>query len=61
LSVDGEDVGGKSAFEVSSMLQGPSGTFVTLEVNVNLIYHISCNVQIHLCCPILPRMTAIFP
>uniref|UniRef100_A0A803MDM4 C-terminal processing peptidase n=1 Tax=Chenopodium quinoa TaxID=63459 RepID=A0A803MDM4_CHEQI len=32
LSVDGEDVRGKSAFEVSSKLQGPSETFVTVEV-----------------------------
>ncbi|GAB4831566.1 Carboxyl-terminal-processing peptidase 1, chloroplastic [Ancistrocladus abbreviatus] len=32
LSVNGEDVRGKSAFEVSSMLQGPNETFVTIEV-----------------------------
>ncbi|XP_019103003.1 carboxyl-terminal-processing peptidase 1, chloroplastic isoform X2 [Beta vulgaris subsp. vulgaris] len=32
LSVDGEDVRGKSAFEVSSKLQGPSETFVIVEV-----------------------------
>lgn len=32
LSVDGEDVRGKSSFEVSSRMQGPSETFVTLEV-----------------------------
>lgn len=32
LSVDGEDVRGKSAYEVSSKMQGPSETFVTVEV-----------------------------
>ncbi|XP_078439287.1 peptidase S41 family protein isoform X2 [Wolffia australiana] len=32
LSVNGEDVNGKSAFEVSSLLQETSGTFVTLKV-----------------------------
>ncbi|GAB2212440.1 hypothetical protein Droror1_Dr00020406 [Drosera rotundifolia] len=32
LSVNGEDVRGKSAFEVSSMLQGPNETSVTVEV-----------------------------
>ncbi|KAL9263857.1 Carboxyl-terminal-processing peptidase 1, chloroplastic-like protein [Drosera capensis] len=32
LSVNGEDVRGKSAFEVSSMLQGPNETPVTVEV-----------------------------
>ncbi|KAL2930783.1 Carboxyl-terminal-processing peptidase 1 chloroplastic, partial [Bienertia sinuspersici] len=32
LSVDGEDVRGKSAFEVSSKLQGPSETLVIVEV-----------------------------
>ncbi|XP_010243687.1 PREDICTED: carboxyl-terminal-processing peptidase 1, chloroplastic isoform X2 [Nelumbo nucifera] len=32
LSVNGVDVRGKSAFEVSSMLQGPNETFVTIEV-----------------------------
>lgn len=32
LSVNGEDIKGKSAFEVSSMLQGPNETFVTVEV-----------------------------
>ncbi|GAB2287633.1 hypothetical protein Dimus_022005 [Dionaea muscipula] len=32
LSVNGENVKGKSAFEVSSMLQGPNGTSVTIEV-----------------------------
>ncbi|KAH9749301.1 Carboxyl-terminal-processing peptidase 1 [Citrus sinensis] len=32
LAVNGVDVRGKSAFEVSSLLQGPSETFVTIEV-----------------------------
>ncbi|CAI0424472.1 unnamed protein product [Linum tenue] len=32
LAVNGEDVQGKSAFEVSSLLQGPSETFVTIKV-----------------------------
>ncbi|WJZ96687.1 hypothetical protein VitviT2T_015347 [Vitis vinifera] len=32
LSVNGMDVTGKSAFEASSLLQGPNETFVTLEV-----------------------------
>ncbi|XP_065877873.1 carboxyl-terminal-processing peptidase 1, chloroplastic isoform X2 [Euphorbia lathyris] len=32
LAVNGEDVKGKSAFEVSSLLQGPSETFVTIKV-----------------------------
>eukprot|EP00258_Populus_trichocarpa_P051298 XP_024467317.1 carboxyl-terminal-processing peptidase 1, chloroplastic isoform X3 [Populus trichocarpa] len=32
LSVNGEDVKGKSAFEVSSLLQGPNETFVTIKV-----------------------------
>ncbi|KAH0464149.1 hypothetical protein IEQ34_006935 [Dendrobium chrysotoxum] len=32
LSVNGLDIKGKSAFEVSSMLQGPKETFVTVEV-----------------------------
>ncbi|KAJ6885280.1 carboxyl-terminal-processing peptidase 1 [Populus alba x Populus x berolinensis] len=31
LSVNGEDVKGKSAFEVSSLLQGPNETFVTIK------------------------------
>ncbi|XP_077226558.1 peptidase S41 family protein isoform X4 [Tasmannia lanceolata] len=32
LSVNGVDVKGKSAFEVSSLLQGPKETFVTIEI-----------------------------
>jgi len=32
LSVNGIDVRGKSAFDVSSMLQGPKETFVTIKV-----------------------------
>ncbi|GMH15491.1 hypothetical protein Nepgr_017332 [Nepenthes gracilis] len=32
VSVNGEDVRGKSAFDVSSMLQGPNETFVAIEV-----------------------------
>ncbi|KAK9153242.1 hypothetical protein Sjap_000722 [Stephania japonica] len=32
LSVNGVDIRGKSAFEVSSLLQGPNETFVTIEV-----------------------------
>ncbi|KAL5990060.1 hypothetical protein ACLOJK_010957 [Asimina triloba] len=32
VSVNGVDIKGKSAFEVSSMLQGPNETFVTIEV-----------------------------
>lgn len=32
LSVNGVDVKGKSAFEVSSLLQGPNETFVTIQV-----------------------------
>uniref|UniRef100_A0A6N2KKA5 PDZ domain-containing protein n=1 Tax=Salix viminalis TaxID=40686 RepID=A0A6N2KKA5_SALVM len=32
LSVNGEDVKGKSAFEVSSLLQGPNETFVIIKV-----------------------------
>ncbi|XP_031284463.1 carboxyl-terminal-processing peptidase 1, chloroplastic isoform X2 [Pistacia vera] len=32
LAVNGVDVRGKSAFEVSSLLQGPNETFVTIEV-----------------------------
>ncbi|XP_039017836.1 carboxyl-terminal-processing peptidase 1, chloroplastic-like isoform X3 [Hibiscus syriacus] len=32
LAVNGEDVMGKSAFEVSSLLQGPNETFVTIKV-----------------------------
>lgn len=34
LSVNGMDVRGKSAFEASSLLQGPNETFVTLEVMI---------------------------
>ena len=32
LSVNGVDVRGKSAFDASSMLQGPKETFVTIKV-----------------------------
>ncbi|CAN1815761.1 Carboxyl-terminal-processing peptidase 1, chloroplastic [Linum perenne] len=32
LAVNGEEVPGKSAFEVSSLLQGPNETFVTIKV-----------------------------
>ncbi|CAN1150268.1 Carboxyl-terminal-processing peptidase 1, chloroplastic [Linum perenne] len=32
LAVNGEEVQGKSAFEVSSLLQGPNETFVTIKV-----------------------------
>ncbi|MBA0565517.1 hypothetical protein Golob_010386 [Gossypium lobatum] len=32
LAVNGEDVVGKSAFEVSSLLQGPNETFVTIKI-----------------------------
>lgn len=32
LSVNGINVQGKSAFDVSSMLQGPKETYVTIEV-----------------------------
>ena len=32
LSVNGIDVKGKSAFDASSMLQGPKETFVTIKV-----------------------------
>ncbi|KAK4769987.1 hypothetical protein SAY87_030519 [Trapa incisa] len=32
LAVNGDDVRGKSAFEVSSLLQGPNGTSVTIQV-----------------------------
>lgn len=32
LSVNGMDVKGKSAFEASSLIQGPSGTFVNIMV-----------------------------
>ncbi|KAI4365189.1 hypothetical protein MLD38_021200 [Melastoma candidum] len=32
LAVNGNDVRGKSAFEVSSLLQGPTGTLVSIEV-----------------------------
>ncbi|OAY25078.1 carboxyl-terminal-processing peptidase 1, chloroplastic isoform X2 [Manihot esculenta] len=32
LAVNGEDISGKSAFEVSSLLQGPNETFVTIKV-----------------------------
>ncbi|GKU92487.1 hypothetical protein SLEP1_g6204 [Rubroshorea leprosula] len=32
LAVNGEDVRGKSAFEVSSLIQGPNETFVTIKV-----------------------------
>ncbi len=32
LAVNGEDVKGKSAFEVSSLLQGPSQSFVIVKV-----------------------------
>ncbi|XP_078167984.1 peptidase S41 family protein isoform X1 [Carex rostrata] len=35
LSVNGIDVSGKSAFDVSSLLQGPQETFVTIEVKHN--------------------------
>ena len=34
LSVNGMDVRGKSAFEASSLLQGPNETFVSLEVMI---------------------------
>jgi hypothetical protein len=37
LSVNGIDVRGKSAFDVSSMLQGPKETFVTIKVLTNLM------------------------
>lgn len=37
MSVNGIDVMGKSAFDVSSMLQGPKDTFVTIKVMNNLI------------------------
>ena len=33
LSVNGVNIKGKSAFDVSSLLQGRKGTFVTLEVS----------------------------
>lgn len=36
LSVNGIDVRGKSAFDASSMLQGPKETFVTIKVMDNL-------------------------
>lgn len=36
LSVNGIDVKGKSAFDASSMLQGPKETFVTIKVMDNL-------------------------
>lgn len=36
LSVNGVDVRGKSAFDASSMLQGPKETFVTIKVMGNL-------------------------
>ena len=36
LSVSGVDVRGKSAFDASSMLQGPKETFVTIKVMDNL-------------------------
>lgn len=34
LAVNGVDVRGKSAFEVSSLLQGPNETFVTVKVMI---------------------------
>ena len=37
LSVNGIDIRGKSAFDVSSMLQGPKETFVTIKVSNNLM------------------------
>lgn len=36
LSVNSIDVKGKSAFDASSMLQGPKETFVTIKVMDNL-------------------------
>lgn len=38
LAVNGVDVKGKSAFEVSSLLQGPNETFVTVQVVV--VHHL---------------------
>lgn len=38
ISVNGVDVKGKSAFEVSSLLQGPNETFVTMEVVIQILH-----------------------
>jgi hypothetical protein len=37
LAVNGVDVRGKSAFEVSSLLQGPNETFVTIKVVILIL------------------------
>lgn len=39
LAVNGVDVGGKSAFEVSSLLQGPNDTFVTIKVVILIVFY----------------------
>lgn len=38
IAVNGVDVTGKSAFEVSSLLQGPNETFVTIKVAILFLF-----------------------
>ncbi|KAG4146372.1 hypothetical protein ERO13_D05G153300v2 [Gossypium hirsutum] len=49
LAVNGEDVVGKSAFEVSSLLQGPNETFVTIKAWQLWTYPISRNPKTTCC------------
>lgn len=49
LAVNGEHVVGKSAFEVSSLLQGPNETFVTIKAWQLWTYPISRNPKTTCC------------
>ncbi|XP_059439026.1 carboxyl-terminal-processing peptidase 1, chloroplastic isoform X3 [Corylus avellana] len=62
LAVNGVDVGGKSAFEVSSLLQGPNETFVTIKVkhgNCGPIQSIEVQRQLVARTPVLYRLEQI--
>uniref|UniRef100_A0A2P2LXN6 PDZ domain-containing protein n=1 Tax=Rhizophora mucronata TaxID=61149 RepID=A0A2P2LXN6_RHIMU len=59
LAVNGEDVRGKSAFEVSSLLQGPNETFVTIKVkhgNCGPIQSLEVQRQVVARTPVLYRL-----
>ncbi|KAE7996268.1 hypothetical protein FH972_001002 [Carpinus fangiana] len=60
LAVNGVDVGGKSAFEVSSLLQGPNETFVTIKHgNCGPIQSIEVQRQLVARTPVLYRLEQI--
>ncbi|KAJ6893797.1 LOW QUALITY PROTEIN: hypothetical protein NC652_027769 [Populus alba x Populus x berolinensis] len=62
LSVNGEDVKGKSAFEVSSLLQGPNETFVTIKVkhgNCGPVHSIEVQRQLVARTPVFYRLEQI--